>query len=114
MHTKSAELFYVLDGELQILTGDQVIIAGKGDLVVVLPTMAHAFATTPGHTADFLIVLAPGLERFGYFRLVERLSRGEVTLAELLASQELYDNHFLESPVWRAVREPFHHEDTMV
>ena len=104
MHTKSAELFYVLDGELQILAGDQVIIAGKGDLVVVPPTMAHAFATTPGHTADFLIVLAPGLERFGYFRLLERLSRGEAQLSELLASQELYDNHFLESPVWRAAR----------
>ena len=104
-HTKSAELFYVLEGELQILTGERVITAGKGDLVVVPPTMAHAFATAPGHTADFLIVLAPGLERFGYFRLVERLSRGEATLEELLASQELYDNYFLESPAWRAARE---------
>lgn len=103
-HTKSAELFYILDGELQILTGDRVITAGKGDLVVVPPTMAHAFATTPGHDADCLIVLAPGLERFGYFRLLERLSRGEAQLSELLASQELYDNHFLESPVWRAAR----------
>lgn len=103
-HTKSAELFYLLDGELQILTGDRVITAGKGDLVVVPPAMAHAFATTPGHTADFLIVLAPGLERFGYFRLLERLSRGEAQLSDLLASQELYDNHFLESPVWRAAR----------
>jgi len=104
-HSKSAELFYILDGELQVLTGDQVITAGKGDLAVVPPNMAHAFATTPDHVADFLIVLAPGLERFGYFRLVERLSRGEATLEELLASQELYDNHFLESPVWRAARE---------
>src|SRR5215471_11187135 len=92
-HTKSAELFYILDGELQILTGDQVITAGKGDLVVVPPTMAHAFATAPGHAADFLIVLAPGLERFGYFRLLESLSKGEATLEELLASQERYDNH---------------------
>jgi quercetin dioxygenase-like cupin family protein len=103
-HTKSAELFYVLDGELQILTGDRVITAGKGDLVVVPPTMAHAFATTHGHTADFLIVLVPGLEWFGYFRLLERLSKGEAQLSELLASQELYDNHFLDSPVWRAAR----------
>ena len=103
-HSKSAELFYVLDGELQILIGERVITAGKGDLVVVPPNMAHAFATTPGHTADFLIVLAPGLERFGYFRLIERLSRGEATLEELMASQELYDNHFLDSPAWRVAR----------
>jgi quercetin dioxygenase-like cupin family protein len=103
-HSQSAELFYILDGELQLLAGSQVIIAGKGDLVVVPPKMAHAFATTPGHGADFLIVLAPGLPRFGYFRLVERLSRGEAQLSELLASQDLYDNHFLDSPVWRAAR----------
>ncbi len=103
-HTKSAELFCVFDGELQILTGDRVVTAGKGDLVVVPPDMAHAFATTHGHTADFLIVLAPGLERFGYFRLIKRLSKGEATLEELLASQELYDNHFQESPAWWAAR----------
>lgn len=107
-HSKSAELFYVLDGQLQLLAGSQVITAGKGDLVVVPPNMAHAFATTPGHRADFLIVQAPGLARFGYFRLVERLRRGEAQLSELLASQELYDNHFLESPVWQAARESAH------
>ena len=110
-HSKSAELFYVLDGQLQLLAGSQVITAGKGDLVVIPPNMAHAFATTPGHAADFLIVLAPGLERFGYFRLVERLSRGEATLEDLIASQELYDNHFLESPVWRAARGSAHRHE---
>lgn len=103
-HSKSAEFFYVLDGELQLLAGSQVITAGKGDLVMIPPGTAHAFATTRGQCADFLIILAPGLERFRYFRLVERLSRGEATLAELLASQELYDNHFLDSPTWRSAR----------
>ena len=111
MHNKSAELFYILDGYLQVLAGSQVIAAGKGDLVVVPPTMAHAFATLPGHSADFLIVQAPGLQRSGYFRLVERLSRGEATLSELLASQELYDNHFLESPIWQTARAFDHHHE---
>ena len=41
-HSKSAELFYVLDGQLQLLAGSQVITAGKGDLVVVPPDMAYA------------------------------------------------------------------------
>jgi len=26
------------------------------------------------------------------------------SIEELMASQELYDNHFLDSPVWRAAR----------
>ncbi len=110
-HRKSAELFYLLDGQLQLLAGDQVITASKGDLVVVPPEMAHAFATPPGHAADFLIVQAPGLPRFGYFRLIERLRRGEATLEELLASQEFYDNHFLDSPAWRTARESAHHHE---
>jgi quercetin dioxygenase-like cupin family protein len=110
-HHQSAELFYLLDGQVQLLAGDQVITASKGDLVVVPPNMAHAFATPPGHAADFLIVQAPGLPRFGYFRLIERLGRGEATLEELLASQEFYDNHFLDSPAWRTARESaLHHE----
>src|SRR2546430_12208979 len=41
-HSKSAELFYVLDGQLQLLAGEKVITAGKGDLVVIPPNMAHA------------------------------------------------------------------------
>lgn len=48
---------------------------------------------------------------FGYFRLVERLSRGEARLSELLASQELYDNHFLESAVWQAARASAHRHE---
>src|SRR5262249_12020136 len=40
----------------------------------------------------------------GNFRLIECLMRGEATLEEVLATQDLYDNHFLDSPVWRASR----------
>ncbi len=107
-HSKSAELFYVLDGQLQVLAGERVITSGKGELVVVPPNMAHAFATISGQFADFLIVQAPGIPRFGYFRLAERVSRGEATLTELMATQELYDNHFLDSPIWRAIRNQPH------
>ncbi|HEY3703182.1 MAG TPA: cupin domain-containing protein [Acidimicrobiales bacterium] len=103
-HTKSAELFYVLDGRAQILTGDQVVTANEGDVAVVPPDMAHAFAAAPGHSAELLIVLAPGIERFGYFRLLERLAKEEATLDDLMASQDLYDNHFLESSAWQAAR----------
>src|SRR5579862_9187675 len=44
-HHKSAELFYILDGELQLLAGEEVVTARKGDLVIIPPDMAHAFAT---------------------------------------------------------------------
>jgi mannose-6-phosphate isomerase-like protein (cupin superfamily) len=48
-HANSAELFYLLDGTAQLLSGDQVITAERGDLVIVPPGLAHAFAAAPGH-----------------------------------------------------------------
>jgi quercetin dioxygenase-like cupin family protein len=104
-HESATELFYVIGGAVQVLAGETVSIANEGDLIVVPPTVAHAFAAPPGREADLLIVLTPGIERFGYFRLLARFAKGEATLDELLASQDLYDNHFLDSPTWRAARQ---------
>ncbi|MDQ6696170.1 MAG: cupin domain-containing protein [Actinomycetota bacterium] len=103
-HTGSAELFYVLDGELQVLLGDQVVTAGQGDLVVVPHHLAHAFGAAPGHTADLLIVIAPGIDRFEYFRTLERIAYGTESPDALHEQQERYDNWFLESPAWQTAR----------
>lgn len=70
------------------------------------PAVAHAFAAEPGSDADLLVMLTPGVERFGYFRVLDRLGRGQSSVEELLDSQELYDNYFLDSAVWRAARQP--------
>ena len=77
-HAGSAELFYVLDGAARLLSGDQVVTAERGDLVVVPPKVAHAFAAAPGERADLLIVITPGVE--------------------------LYDTYFQLSPAWDADR----------
>jgi mannose-6-phosphate isomerase-like protein (cupin superfamily) len=103
-HTASSELFYVLKGEAQILVGERVVTAGEGDLAIVPPNTPHAFAAAPGAGADLLIVITPGVERFDYFRLLARLGRGEATMEELLEAQERFDNHFLDSPLWRETR----------
>jgi quercetin dioxygenase-like cupin family protein len=103
-HKGSSELFYILDGSVQILAGTEVTTIRKGDLAVVPPHLPHAFAATADSGADLLIVITPGVERFGYFRLVARLVQGQATPDELLAAQERYDNYFLDSPEWRAAR----------
>lgn len=110
-HNTASELFYVLDGEAQILSGDRVVTATQGDLVFVPPKLAHAFAAAPGSDADLLIILTPGIDRFGYFRLLDRVGRGDATIEDVLASQELYDNHFLDSPTWQAARQAPHQHD---
>jgi quercetin dioxygenase-like cupin family protein len=103
-HTKSDELFYVADGELQVLAGDEIVTVGAGGSVVVPKLMPHAFGATPDSSARILIALMPAVERFGYFRLLDRLVKGEANVEELAASQEEYDNWFVESSQWWAER----------
>ena len=103
-HAESAELFYLLDGTAQLLSGEQVVTAERGDLVVVPPGLAHAFAAAPGEDADILIVITPGVERFEYFRHLERIAYGKVPPESLLEVQELYDTYFLDSGSWNDAR----------
>lgn len=103
-HANSAELFYLLDGTAQLLSGDQVVIAERGDLVVVSPGLAHAFAAAPGHDADIVIVITPAAERFEYFRHLERVAYGKVSPESLLGVQELYDTYFRTSLTWDQAR----------
>ncbi|WP_326835563.1 cupin domain-containing protein [Amycolatopsis rhabdoformis] len=103
-HSGSAELFYVLGGTVQVLSGDTVVTAERGDLVVVPPSLTHAFAAAPGEDADLLIVIAPGVERFEYFRHLERIAYGKAAPESLLEVQEIYDTYFSASPAWEAAR----------
>ncbi|WP_037909037.1 cupin domain-containing protein [Actinacidiphila yeochonensis] len=103
-HAGSAELFYLIDGTAQLLSGEQVVTAERGDLVVVPPGLAHAFAAAPGHDADILIVITPGVERFAYFRHLERVAYGRQPPQSLLDVQELYDTYFRGSEVWDRAR----------
>ncbi|WP_433463101.1 cupin domain-containing protein [Spirillospora sp. CA-128828] len=103
-HDGSAELFYMLNGTAQLLSGEQVVTAQRGDLVVVPPGLPHAFAAAPGEDADILIVITPGVERFEYFRHLERIAYGKVPPESLLDVQEVYDTYFLSSAAWDDAR----------
>jgi mannose-6-phosphate isomerase-like protein (cupin superfamily) len=104
LHKGSSELFFVVEGSAQILAGSDVTTLRDGDLAVVPPGTPHAFAAPPGSSADLLIVITPGVERFEYFRLTGQLQLGKASLEDLLAAQDRFDNHFLDSPEWRAAR----------
>lgn len=94
----------LLDGTAQLLSGDRVVTAERGDLVIVPPGLDHAFAAAPGENADILIVTTPGIERFEYFRHLERIAYGKVPPESLLDVQELYDTHFTRSEPWNTAR----------
>ncbi|QKG18640.1 hypothetical protein ACTIVE_0274 [Actinomadura verrucosospora] len=99
-HHDAAEIFYVIDGGLHVLTGDRIVTIAAGDFLLVPPRTPHAFST-PAHTGVDMLIVKPGAERFDYFRLGDRVRRGQAKPQEILASQDLYDNHFHDSPIWR-------------
>lgn len=103
-HDKSAEMFYVLDGSVQILSGTDIVKAERGDVIIVPPRLPHAFSAGRGRSAEILIVVAPGIERFEYFRKLTRIARGEEPPESLGDVQDLYDTYFLTSPEWEAAR----------
>jgi mannose-6-phosphate isomerase-like protein (cupin superfamily) len=104
-HTMSAELFYVLDGSLQVLIGDRVLLAAAGDLAMVPPGVTHAFAAAAGCDAELLAVVTPGAARFDFFRRLARVAAGEEPPGPFVHDQPAYDVHPDDSPSWRRARE---------
>jgi uncharacterized cupin superfamily protein len=103
-HDNSSELFYILDGAFDLLVADNVVTARTGDLLVVPPGVAHAFAAHRDSTAEALIIATPGIERFDYFRHVVRRRDGSEPPEVLLGLQDRFDTHFLDSPAWQRAR----------
>jgi len=89
---KSAEMFYILDGRVEVLSGSEIVKAEAGDVIVVPPRLPHAFAAERSTNADILIIIAPGVERFEYFRHLTRIARGEERPETIKDMHDLYDN----------------------
>ncbi len=103
-HDERSELFYILDGAFDLLIGNDVLVARTGDLLIVPPRMAHAFAAHHGCCAEALVIATPGIERFDYFRHVVRLRAGAEPPQVLQDLEDQFDTHFLASPAWQHAR----------
>ncbi|RVX40732.1 cupin domain [Nonomuraea polychroma] len=103
-HALSSELFYVLAGTTEFLLGERIVTAGRGSLVAVPPKVVHAFGAAPDSTADLLVIMAPGVERFEYFRRLGRISHGQDSFDSLLPEQDRFDVHFADSTAWPRAR----------
>lgn len=101
-HTRASESFFVLDGELQVLVDGRIVDLRKGDFLLVPPGTVHAFAPPHGKAADVLVVFTPGMRRFDYYRLLQRVHTGEAAVADIATSSEEFDNHYASSDLWAA------------
>jgi mannose-6-phosphate isomerase-like protein (cupin superfamily) len=65
IHHREDESFYILEGELSILLGDQMLTAGAGSFVHVPKGMLHTYQNTGARPAKTLVILTPaGFEKF--------------------------------------------------
>ena len=104
LHRQAAELFFVLKGSLRVLIDENVVTLEQGDFLHVPPNTPHAFEAAGDTPAEVLFVLTQAKPRFGYYRLLEAAYRGETDWAEVAATSDLYDNHYVESSIWQARR----------
>jgi hypothetical protein len=89
----------VLDGSIDVLAGAELLTATSGDLVVVPPGHAHAFAASAGSRADLLVMVTPGIDRFPFFRsLCEDIGSGD--RRTVFPSRLDLDTDPVESTAW--------------
>jgi quercetin dioxygenase-like cupin family protein len=65
IHRREDETFYVLEGEIEFLLGDETIVAGVGDFVNVPRGTVHSFRNAGTETARLVLTFTPaGIERW--------------------------------------------------
>lgn len=103
-HRLSHEVFTVVGGTLEMWEDGAIHRLGAGDCAVIPPLTHHAFGAAPGCDADVQIVIAPGVERFEYFRILARIVAGGESPDALLRRQEEFDTYVVDAPAWTAHR----------
>jgi mannose-6-phosphate isomerase-like protein (cupin superfamily) len=94
-HAVTQEAFYVLEGSLTLLVGEETVVAETGGFAYVPPGVVHAFSNPSSEPARFLGIAAPaGIEEY-FFELAE-LVRSEaswppVDMGPLVALMARYD-----------------------
>ena len=66
IHRDAEELFYMLEGELQVKVGDHELTAGPGDLVLVPRGVVHAHSNRAEVPTRWLTLFSPAGSE-GYF-----------------------------------------------
>jgi mannose-6-phosphate isomerase-like protein (cupin superfamily) len=92
-HLREDEYSYILEGRVGALLGDDVVVAGPGDLVFKPRNQWHTFWNAGDEPARILEIISPaGFERF----FSELVDLGGVLQAEPRALAELCARHELE------------------
>ncbi|QIR35387.1 cupin domain-containing protein [Tolypothrix sp. PCC 7910] len=73
IHRHTEEMFYVLEGEVEIIVGNQTVQGLPGAFVLVPPGTPHTFSNLGNTPAKLLIMFCPAGEREKYFEGLSKL-----------------------------------------
>jgi quercetin dioxygenase-like cupin family protein len=59
-HANEDEAFYLINGELEFLNGDQTFVAGAGDFVFIPRNTRHRFKNISSAATEMLFLFTPG------------------------------------------------------
>lgn len=82
-------------------------ICGDDEDRTVQPPMNIAVAGATGRVGRHIVevvLIAPGVERFGYFRHLQRIALGQEPADSLAPEQDRYDVHFTDNLTWTTTR----------
>ena len=93
VHSQIEEIFYVVEGEVQIRVGDQALRARPGDFVLVPPGVAHGFGNPGNDPAKMLLVISPAGVHESYFEELAEVLRkpGPPDVGAIGALRKRYD-----------------------
>jgi quercetin dioxygenase-like cupin family protein len=60
LHRRQSDAFYVLEGELEFLVGEETVQAGPGSFVLLPPGVVHGFRNVSGKRVRALNLHVPG------------------------------------------------------
>lgn len=97
-HQRLTELFYILEGELVFLVGEELHRAPAGATVVIPPHTVHAFRNAESQPARLLIMVLPGGFE-GFFDEAKDLRSPMSDRAQWQAINERWDTHVVGPPL---------------
>lgn len=100
LHRTLTELFYVVEGEVELQAGDRRVVGRPGSLLLVPPGQVHGFTNSTAQRSTMLILFCPADRREGYFEGMAELTRDgrRPTREELIDLMRRFDQEPVEDP----------------
>jgi len=103
-HLRATEVFFVLDGKLQVLLDEELVTAERGDLIIVPPRVVHAYGAALDSEVDVLVLFTPGLPLFDFFRQFIDIVNSGRSPREMGPPPPEADMHADTSELWKGAR----------